>query len=76
MSWFRLGKKRSSFGRLLDEEGVTQEEVAKASNVGHTTISKLCNDDTYTVKYSTGEKIKKGLKKLGYDKNVDKYLGM
>jgi DNA-binding XRE family transcriptional regulator len=64
MSWFGLGKKRSRFGKMLDKEDITQEELSKVSKVGHTTISKLCNDDDYTPKYSTGMNIKACLKKL------------
>lgn len=76
MSWFGLGKKRSEFGRMLDNSGYNQNDLAKVSKVNRTTISKLCNDESFSVKYSTGEKIKRGLKKLGIDKDVDEYLGM
>ncbi|KHF40695.1 hypothetical protein [Halalkalibacter okhensis] len=76
MSWFGLGKKRSRFGRMLDDEDITQEELSNVSRVGHTTISKLCNDDNYRPKHSTAIKIKNGLKQLGVNKDVDKYLGI
>lgn len=73
---FGLGKKRSRFGKLLDKEGYTQEELSKASGVSRTTISEICKDEDYIPKYSTVMKIKKGLKKLGVKKDVDQYLGM
>lgn len=61
---FGLGKKRTSFGRMLDKAGVSQEEMSKASGVNRMTISRMCKDDEYRPKIETEVKIKKGLKKL------------
>ena len=70
---FGLGKKRSRFGKWLDKQDITQGELAKKAKVGDMTISRLCNDDSYSPKYSTIIKIKNALNKLGKDV-PDKFL--
>lgn len=64
---FGLGKPRTKFGKWLDKNGILQNDVAKASKVGRTTISNMCSDKSYAPKYSTFEKVRRGLKKMGYD---------
>lgn len=61
---FGLGKKRTSFGKMLDKNGVTQNELARASGVNKNIISNMCSDEGYRPKVETEVKIKKGLKKL------------
>ncbi|MCM3160974.1 helix-turn-helix transcriptional regulator [Metabacillus litoralis] len=73
---FGLGKKRSKFGKWLDQKGITQSEVAKKAKVSNDTISRLCNESDYTPKISTVSKIKKALDKLGADTPPDDYFGM
>lgn len=63
---FGLGKPRTKFGKWLDKKGITQNEVAKKSNVGRTTISNMCSDKSYAPKYATFEKVKRGLNKMGH----------
>lgn len=65
-----LGKKRSNFGKWVDEQkDVNKLELERASNLSSTTISKLCSDADYRPRFSTVIKINQGLKKLG--KNID-----
>jgi hypothetical protein len=65
-----LGKKRSNFGRWVDkQEDVNEIVLKRASDLGSTTISKLCRDADYRPRFSTVLKINQGLKKLG--KNID-----
>lgn len=65
MRMFGLGKKRTNFGKMLDSNNVSQQEMAQASGVNRTIISKMCNDEGYRPKIETEVKINKGLKKLG-----------
>ena len=45
MGWFTLGKKRSKFGKFLDENDITQKDVVKKSGVSRGTISRLCQTE-------------------------------
>lgn len=65
-----LGKPRTKFGEWVDKEGMSQNEIAKESKVGRTTISNMCSDPEYSPRIETWVKIKKALKKFGY--NVDR----
>ncbi|WP_240375413.1 helix-turn-helix domain-containing protein [Bacillus piscicola] len=66
--FFDVQKPRTYFGEKLDEEGITQLELEKASGLSRGTISRLCNDEEYQPKLSTEMKVKKALKKLGVKK--------
>ncbi|RDU35488.1 transcriptional regulator [Neobacillus piezotolerans] len=46
MDWSFLGKKRSKFGRFLDKNELTQQEVVKRSGVSRGTISRLCQPES------------------------------
>jgi len=67
---FGLGKKRSKFGKWMDKHGIIQNDLAKKSTVGRTTVSSMCNDPDYSPKFETWYKIQKALKSWGY--NVDR----
>lgn len=41
-----LGKKRSKYGRFMDQHGVKQEDVCRASGLNKDTVSKAYNDDS------------------------------
>ncbi|MFC0562243.1 helix-turn-helix transcriptional regulator [Halalkalibacter alkalisediminis] len=73
---FGLGKKRSKFGKYLDNHSITQEEIAKESGVSKSTISRLCQPEEFEPSMKNAKKIIKVLKK--YDKNVyyDKFWDM
>jgi transcriptional regulator with XRE-family HTH domain len=64
MGWFGLGKKRSVLGKWLDRKGIDQLDVEKKSGLSRGTVSKACNDDDYTPKHETAQKILRALKKL------------
>lgn len=70
---FGLGKPRTKFGKWVDREGIRQNEIAKGSRVGRTTISNMCSDKKYSPKYSTFEKVRKSLNKKGYDVDYDDF---
>lgn len=61
---FGLGKKRTSFGRMLDKNNISQNDLSRASGVNKNIISNMCKDDEYRPKIETEVKIKQGLKKL------------
>ncbi|WP_054704813.1 helix-turn-helix transcriptional regulator [Bacillus sp. JCM 19041] len=62
---FGIGKKRTNFGKKLDKMGINQAELEKESGLSRATISKLCNDNTYSMKRSTEISVRKALKNLG-----------
>jgi putative transcriptional regulator len=70
MDWFSLGKKRSKFGKFLDNNGISQQEVVKKSGVSKGTISRICqvHNDGPTLK--NAQKVIKALRELT-GKNVD-----
>jgi putative transcriptional regulator len=71
VDWSFLGKKRSKFGRFLDKNDLTQQEVVNKSGVSRGTISRLCQADKSdgpTMKNAS--KIIKALRELT-GKNVD-----
>lgn len=71
MDWFSLGKRRSKFGKFLDKNDITQQEVVKKSGVSRGTISRLCKPEHKegpTMK--NAQKIIKALRELT-GKNID-----
>ncbi|MEI5905619.1 helix-turn-helix transcriptional regulator [Bacillus spongiae] len=73
---FGLGKKRSTFGRWLDKKGLTQDEVAKCSKVGRTTISNMCNDEDYSPRIATWVKVQRALERKGYTVDRNDFFNM
>jgi putative transcriptional regulator len=69
MGWFGLGKRRSRFGKYLDENSITQQEMAEESEVSKSTISRLCDPEEHEPSIKNAKKIIKALKK--YDPNID-----
>lgn len=66
---FGLGKRRSKFGKFLDKNGITQQEISIASSVNRNSISRLTAADDNRPSMKNAHKIIKTLKKAGY--NVD-----
>lgn len=66
--WFGLGKKRSKFGKFLDRNSISQQEIAEKSGVSKSTISRLCDPEEYEPSIRTAKKIIKVLRK--YDSSV------
>ena len=58
------GKKRTKLGKFIDRKGYSQEDLISASKVNRTTISRLCNDPSYSPSLSTVKKIMKAIKQL------------
>jgi putative transcriptional regulator len=69
-NWFLLGKRRSKFGKFLDRNGITQQEVVEKSGVSRGTISRVCQDDLNVPKLNNAKRIVKAIKELT-GKNVD-----
>lgn len=78
MDWFSLGKRRSKFGKFLDQNDLTQEDVVKKSGVSRGTISRLCqteHEDGPTMK--NARKVIKALRDLtGKDVDYDDFWSM
>lgn len=78
MDWFSLGKRRSRFGKFLDKNGISQQEVANKSGVSRGTISRMCqpeHEEGPTMK--NARKIIKALKDLtGKDVDYDDFWSM
>lgn len=68
--WFSLGKRRSKFGRFLDNNEISQQEVVEKSGVSRGTISRICQDDLNVPKLINAKKIIKAVRELT-GKNVD-----
>lgn len=62
--WFSLGKKRSKFGKFLDDHGLTQQEVVNKSGVSRGTISRICQADNMAPTMKNAAKIIKALREL------------
>lgn len=78
MDWFSLGKRRSKFGKFLDKNELTQQEVVEKSGVSRGTISRLCqveHEDGPTMK--NARKVIKALRDLtGKDIDYDDFWSM
>jgi putative transcriptional regulator len=61
---FGLGKPRSKFGKFLDSNGISQQEVADKSGVSRGTISRLCQGDKFEPKIKNAMKIVSALRKI------------
>lgn len=71
---FGLGKPRSKFGRFLDKHKIRQQDLVKESKVNKTTISRLCQGDTFKPSLTNGNKIIKALRKMtGKNVNIDDF---
>lgn len=67
---FGLGKPRSRFGKFLDKNGLSQQDIVKESGVNRGTISRICQGDAFQPSLKNGNKIIRALKKLT-GRNVD-----
>jgi len=72
---FGLGKKRSKFGKFLDKNGITQQELAKESGVNRNSISRVANDDDQELSFKNAKKVIKTLRKEGYSVDYDDFWG-
>ena len=68
--WFSLGKRRSKFGRFLDKNKLTQQQVVERSGVSRGTISRICQADNTAPTMKNASKIIRAVRELT-GKNVD-----
>ncbi|MEC1714780.1 helix-turn-helix domain-containing protein [Schinkia azotoformans] len=73
---FGLGKKRSSFGKFLDQNGITQQELSKASGVNRNSISRIASDSKKKPSMTNGSKLINTLKKAGFKVDYDDFWSM
>lgn len=67
---FGLGKGRSKFGKFLDKNKISQQDVVKKSGVSRGTISRIAQDDIFEPKIKNAKKIIKALREIS-DKKID-----
>ncbi|HER2169483.1 TPA: helix-turn-helix transcriptional regulator, partial [Streptococcus pyogenes] len=70
---FGLGKKRSKFGRFLDQNAITQQEISKVSGVNRNSISRITQSDENKPSMKNASKLIKALKKAGYNVDYDDF---
>lgn len=73
---FGLGKQRSKFGKWVDNTGIKQNDIAKSSSVGRTTISDMCSDKEHIPKISTWVKVQKALNRMGYEVEREDFFNL
>lgn len=76
MSWFGLGKPRSKFGKWLDNQKISQEDLSKESGVNKSTISRLCAGDAFQPSMKSASKIIKALRRKGKEIDYDDFWSM
>ena len=72
---FGLGKRRSRFGKWIDERGISQQEVMERSGVSRGTIGKLVSDDTYQPNMRTANRIIKALRQYDTEISAEDFWG-
>lgn len=73
---FGLGKRRSKFGRFLDRNGITQQEICEASGVNRNSVSRVAQSDDNQPSMKNAAKIVKALKKAGYEVRYEDFWDM
>lgn len=73
---FGLGKKRSKFGKYLDKNSISQQDLSEKSGVSKSTISRLCQPENYEPNFKSAKKIINTLKKSGYNVDYDDFWSM
>lgn len=53
---FGLGKRRSKFGKFLDKNGISQQDVVRESGVNRGTVSRICQGDAFSPSMKNGQK--------------------
>ncbi|MDQ0188253.1 helix-turn-helix transcriptional regulator [Alicyclobacillus cycloheptanicus] len=62
MGWFGLGRPRTRFGKWMEEQGVTQEELSQKSGVSRGTISRLASKDDARPGWRNRKKLREALR--------------
>jgi DNA-binding XRE family transcriptional regulator len=76
ITMFGIGKKRSKFGKFLDKNSITQQDLSKLSGVNRNSISRLTQSNDHRPSMKNGHKIIKTLKKAGYKVDYDDFWSM
>ncbi|WP_019244552.1 MULTISPECIES: helix-turn-helix domain-containing protein [Bacillus] len=76
MDWFFLGKKRSKFGKFLDNNSISQQDLSRESGVSKSTISRLCQPEDFEPNMNTAKKVINTLRKLGHKVDYDDFWSM
>lgn len=71
-----LGKKRSRFGVFIDQNSISQQDLAERSGVSKSTISRLCHPDGYEPSMKNGVRIIRTLKEAGYDVDFNDFWSL
>ncbi|MEC1744093.1 helix-turn-helix domain-containing protein [Schinkia azotoformans] len=73
---FGLGKKRSKFGKFLDRNGISQQELSRESGVNRNSISRIASDQDKSPSMKNANKIIKTLKEAGFKVDNDDFWSM
>jgi spore coat protein CotF len=71
-----FGKPRSRLGKWLDSRSIEQQDLQKASNVSHKTISKACNEKDYVPSPGVMKKILNAIRKIDPDAKMNDFWDM
>lgn len=70
---YGLGKPRTKLGRWIDQNNISQLDLADYTGVSRNTISQLCNNEEYEPYEETIIKVIRGLRRMGYDVSVSDF---
>jgi putative transcriptional regulator len=70
---FGLGRPRSNFGKFLEKNGITQQELEEKSGVSQSTISRLCIGNSFKPSMRSATKIIKALRSFGTNADYDDF---
>jgi transcriptional regulator with XRE-family HTH domain len=73
---FFQNQTRSKFGKFLDRNSITQQDLSKHSGVNRNSISRLTQSDDNRPSMKNAQKIIKALKKVGYKVDYDDFWSM
>ncbi|WDL97784.1 helix-turn-helix domain-containing protein [Alicyclobacillus sp. ALC3] len=65
MGWFGLGRPRTKFGKWMEDEGITQAELAQKSGVSQSVISELAHDAKAKPSWRTKKRLRDTLEEYG-----------
>lgn len=70
MDWSKLGKPRSRFGKWLDKEGISQNEMSSMAGLPRETISRYANNEESTPNRKTSERIMDAVNEIDPERNT------
>lgn len=71
MRWFAgMGRRRSRFGKWLDENGVSQSEISRRSGVSTRTVNALATGDVQKPTRLNGRKLMKAVREIDSDADI------